>query len=42
MKRIFFGFFSDKYKLLLKVVSIVWWMFLVLAAVNNFNATAAE
>ncbi len=40
MKRIFFGFYSDKYKLLLKVVSIVWWIFLVLIFVDEFEATA--
>jgi len=40
MKRIFFGFYSDKYKLLLRVVSIVWWIFLALIFVDEFEATA--
>ena len=38
MKRIFFGFFSDKYKLLLRVASIIWWLFIVSAVYFNVQS----
>jgi len=37
MKRIFFGFFSNKFKLLLRVASIGWWLFIALAFYSDLT-----